>query len=81
LNVIDTWPLPVDSAFDTGGTSFDGRSSAVNVGLFAVLGVLGELLLQPAAIRASENMTWTPASCITLLRYSVLGSRCSLLVR
>jgi hypothetical protein len=28
----------------------------VNVGLFAVLGVLGELLLQPDAIRASENM-------------------------
>src|SRR5436309_3251562 len=55
MRVIDAVPFTVDSAFVTGGTSLDGDSVAVNVGLVGV-GVLGvELLLQPTAKSASAT--------------------------
>src|SRR5579864_1612643 len=56
-NVMVTLPLPVDSAFDTGGTSLDGMSVAVNVGLVGEVGVAGELLLQPTAMSESATVT------------------------
>jgi hypothetical protein len=54
--VIVTLPLPLDSAFDTGGFSLAGRSVAVNVGLVGEVGVAGELL-QPTAMSESATLT------------------------
>jgi hypothetical protein len=54
-NVIVTFPVTVDSALVTGGTSLAGNSVAVNVGL---VGDVGDVeLLQPAASRASTTAT------------------------
>src|SRR5689334_15447555 len=55
-NVMVAVPLPVDSASVTGGFSFDGFRSAVNVGFVGDADV-GELLLHPTAARASANVT------------------------
>src|SRR6266487_1565536 len=51
-NVIVTLPLPLDSAFVTGGTSFAGLRSAVKVG-FTADAVVGDDELQPAANSAT----------------------------
>src|SRR4051812_8726226 len=53
FSVMFAVPVTVDSAFETGGTSFAGDSAAVNTGFAAGVVVEGEveLLPQPAAIR------------------------------
>ena len=59
FNVIVTVPLPLASAFETGGTLLAGRSIAVNFGATAAVASVGAsvLLSQPTATsaRASAN--------------------------
>src|SRR5436189_6171756 len=52
-NVIVALPLPLDSAFVTGGTSFAGLRSAVKVGFVGDVVVGDEELVQPAANSAT----------------------------
>src|SRR3989454_8401584 len=56
-NVMVTLPLPPDSAFAIGGTSFDVRRSAVNVAMLEIVGAVDEVPPpQPAATSASARV-------------------------
>jgi hypothetical protein len=54
-SVIDTLPVTTDSLLVTGGTSFEGDSDAVNVGLVGVVDDGDVEELQPTATRASAT--------------------------
>jgi hypothetical protein len=54
-SVIVTEPEPADSAPVIGGTSSDGRSVAVNVGVVLPEGVLGESVPLHAAVIANDT--------------------------
>src|SRR5712691_10818503 len=56
-HVMVTLPLPPDSAFAIGGTSFDVRRSAVNVAMLEIVGAVDEVPPpQPAATSASARV-------------------------
>src|SRR5688572_6079191 len=72
LSVMFTVPLPLASAFETAGTSFDGRSVAVNLGAVDPDGSVGVSSSQAEA--APRNVRATAARSRRLIVFSFFSA-------